>query len=267
MAVVDLQRKENSAHSTPGRWSRVSPGHRRAMRCGLRLPNRARHSAFTRSAFRRRQRVIQRIGARLVLQDISRDGRVLLTEEDLRHGIVRILVHRHEGTGPRLARLLIPLGRSSRRTGPPFCSASRAPDSGRTTPPASGRWTARPPCVSERAWPLASSPDGKWVLAEHPNPRALFLLPTGAGQKRRLEPGGIKQEWGRLFPDGKHVLVLGNAARQAATLFHSAGGRRPTETLHARGCARLGDLPGWEDGSSPPGPRQEVFSIVSGRRR
>ena len=152
-----------------------------------------------------RQRVIQRIGARLVLQDISRDGRVLLTEENLRHGIVGFsstdtkerdlgwLDYSFLSGGLSADGTAILFSEQSAGFGPNYAACIRKMD-------------GSPAVRLGEGLALALSPDGKWVLAEHPNPRALFLLPIGAGQKRRLQPGGIKQEWGRLFPDGKHVL-------------------------------------------------------------
>lgn len=54
------------------------------------------------------------------------------------------------------------------------------------------------------------SPDGKWVLtASASGPRTPVLIPTGAGETRRLEaaPTCDSAEW---FPDGKRILC-GNA--------------------------------------------------------
>jgi serine/threonine protein kinase/Tol biopolymer transport system component len=53
------------------------------------------------------------------------------------------------------------------------------------------------------------SPDGKWVLAqEKGTKRTLLLVPTGAGEPRRIPaPVDISQAW--LFPDGRRILVSG----------------------------------------------------------
>ncbi len=59
---------------------------------------------------------------------------------------------------------------------------------------------------------LDLSRDGKWALAAVPTtPPQLVLYPTGAGDPRRLERGGLlSYEWGQFFPDGKRVVVCGH---------------------------------------------------------
>jgi dipeptidyl aminopeptidase/acylaminoacyl peptidase len=56
------------------------------------------------------------------------------------------------------------------------------------------------------------SPDGLWALSIIPGPPAqLVLYPTGAGEKRILEPGHMQNyESAEFFPDGKRVLACGN---------------------------------------------------------
>ncbi len=56
---------------------------------------------------------------------------------------------------------------------------------------------------------LALSPDGKWALALLPTSQ-VALLPTGAGEARPLPGGGIVFRSGAFFPDGKRVLLTGN---------------------------------------------------------
>jgi serine/threonine protein kinase/Tol biopolymer transport system component len=58
------------------------------------------------------------------------------------------------------------------------------------------------------------SPDGKWVSSVLSSPPQIVLLPTGAGQAKRLEPAGIEQfgystSWS---PDGKSVFFIGKEA-------------------------------------------------------
>jgi eukaryotic-like serine/threonine-protein kinase len=74
---------------------------------------------------------------------------------------------------------------------------------------------------------IALSPDGEWVLSRIP-PNQLVLLPTGAGELRRLAPSGpsadkadppkpaptiradLPAEW---FPDGKRIAYIGDDNR------------------------------------------------------
>jgi serine/threonine protein kinase len=61
-------------------------------------------------------------------------------------------------------------------------------------------------------WSL--SPDGKWVLATLSTPSQLILLPTGPGEVRRIDPGGIEIYGlgGSWLPDGKQVIFTGREA-------------------------------------------------------
>jgi eukaryotic-like serine/threonine-protein kinase len=56
------------------------------------------------------------------------------------------------------------------------------------------------------------SRDGKWALAVVPTtPQQLVLYPTGAGDPRPLERGGlVSYETAQFFPDAKRVLVCGH---------------------------------------------------------
>jgi Tol biopolymer transport system component len=65
------------------------------------------------------------------------------------------------------------------------------------------------------------SPDGKWALGVIPtNPQQLMLYPTGAGEARRLEPGGIiGYDSAHFFPDGKRVLACGHEAGRSVRCY------------------------------------------------
>ncbi|MGE5277684.1 MAG: protein kinase domain-containing protein [Acidobacteriota bacterium] len=63
--------------------------------------------------------------------------------------------------------------------------------------------------------------DGKLVLSVIPtDPAQLVIYPTGAGQPRKLERGGlVSYETGHLFPDGKKVFVCGHEAGHAIRCY------------------------------------------------
>jgi Tol biopolymer transport system component len=73
------------------------------------------------------------------------------------------------------------------------------------------------------------SPDGKWALAIVPSsPQQLVLYPTGAGETRRLDRGGIESyESARFFPDGQSVLACGHEPGHASRCWAQeiAGGK------------------------------------------
>jgi Serine/threonine protein kinase len=76
------------------------------------------------------------------------------------------------------------------------------------------------------------SPDGKWVLAVLSEPSQMILLPTGAGESRRLEKYGIEQydnppAW---LPDGKQILFAGRESGHVDRCYVQSidsGGPRP----------------------------------------
>src|SRR6185295_127734 len=65
------------------------------------------------------------------------------------------------------------------------------------------------------------SRDGKWALAVVPtSPQQLVLYPTGAGEPRRLERGGlVSYDSARFFPDGRQVLACGHEAGHAVRCY------------------------------------------------
>jgi hypothetical protein len=76
------------------------------------------------------------------------------------------------------------------------------------------------------------SRDGRWALAVVPtSPQQLVLYPTGAGEMRRLERGGLLgYDSARFFPDGKRVLACGHEAGRAVRCYQQSvdgGGPRP----------------------------------------
>jgi Tol biopolymer transport system component len=73
------------------------------------------------------------------------------------------------------------------------------------------------------------SPDGKWALSVVlATPPQLLLYPTGAGEKRRLESGGLVNfDTALFFPDGRRLLLCGAEAGHATRCYvqEVAGGK------------------------------------------
>jgi Tol biopolymer transport system component/predicted Ser/Thr protein kinase len=76
----------------------------------------------------------------------------------------------------------------------------------------------------------ALSPDGKWVaciLNNGPNTE-LTLLPTGAGEARNISTAGMHYERVEWFPDGQKLLFTGNeGGRRMRTYVQDAHGGSP----------------------------------------
>ncbi len=66
---------------------------------------------------------------------------------------------------------------------------------------------------------LALAPDGKFAAVLNPiNRNKITLVPIGAGQPREIS-GGIGYQWARFFPDGKQLLVAGDEPDRGMRLY------------------------------------------------
>jgi dipeptidyl aminopeptidase/acylaminoacyl peptidase len=71
-------------------------------------------------------------------------------------------------------------------------------------------------------YPADLSADGRWVLAiiQSAPQQMIELYPTGPGQARRLDRGELQSFSGaRFFPDGRRLLVCGNAPEHAPRCY------------------------------------------------
>ncbi len=164
-------------------------------------------------------RLLLRMAGVMLLQDIYRDGRVLLNHD----------------TG-QLRTMCLPPGESTERDLSWFdwSFAQALSEDGKTMViseqgEAGGprysvyiRKTDGSPGVrigEGRAMGL--SPDGKWVLSilQHTSPARLVLLPTGAGEGRPLSYGSFDYRGANWFPDGKRILVQAAEPGKATRLY------------------------------------------------
>jgi Tol biopolymer transport system component len=156
-----------------------------------------------------RERLVVQMTSRLMLHDIFRDGRVLITSFTDSTNIIgqppgetkeRDLSWLDQGTLTDLSPdgktiLFIYVGEGA---GINYAVYLRKTD-------------GSPAVRLGDGVPQRLSPDGKWVLTVLFAPPQLLLLPTGAGEARQLERGPIEQYSGRAcwFPDGKRVVFRG----------------------------------------------------------
>ena len=155
------------------------------------------------------ERLVYGSPADLQLQDIARDGRVLVTT-----------VSRRAEVRSRLD------GEGEERTVSPFdwaTSPALAPDGRALTFEESGEGArgnaayvirageATPTRLGENVWRARMSPDRRWVIVLAYNGDAMELLPVGAGEARKVQGGGILQYTGRpeWLPDSKRVMFTG----------------------------------------------------------
>jgi Tol biopolymer transport system component len=166
-----------------------------------------------------KERTVAETPSWMSLQDITRDGRVLLTVEDSRVGIA--------GFGPD----------AKQERDLSWFDASRVYDissDGKSIvfvemsygPPRNTavyqRSTDGSPAVhlGDCNRPQLS-PDGKWVVcfvSDGPKTK-LTLLPTGAGEAPPIPANGMHYERVEWFPDGERILFVGNQPGKPARTF------------------------------------------------
>ncbi len=104
------------------------------------------------------------------------------------------------------------------------------------------------------------SPDGRWALATPEiGSDTLLLLPTGAGQSRKLSLSGLRCQWAKFFPDGRRILFAGGEPGRGIRVFimDLAGGK--PRAITPEGVTIIQQDPFSPDGKS-------VFAIGPDRR-
>ncbi len=154
-------------------------------------------------------RVVLRNAGSVVLNDIGRDGRVLLSRSDFRvETYGRINEEKRERDlswlDQSFATDLSPDGKTvliadeGEGSGPHYTTYLRKTD-------------GSPAVRLFEGLGMTLSPDGKWALALPTNRKPpLALQPTGPGTARLLERGTIETyDWASWFPDGKRIVISG----------------------------------------------------------
>ena len=165
------------------------------------------------------QRVLTRVPGPITINDVSPDGRVLVTMAQWYNGLVV------GGPGETRERdlawfegaVLAALSRDGdavlfsdrgRGTGSPLISHTYL------------RRTDGSPAVRlGEGWAYSLSPDGKWAISGLKGPSRCLLLPTGPGEARPLPVGDLECEHASWFPDGKRLLVAGREPGRPFRLF------------------------------------------------
>jgi eukaryotic-like serine/threonine-protein kinase len=166
---------------------------------------------------RRRRRVLYRATGDMTLLDVSRDGRILLARQSnqremrcLRPGESQERdLSWLDWTYPRDISgdgNTVLFDESGYGGGPNYSVFVRKTDGSAAVRLGDGNGQAL-------------SPDGKLAISiPITRPYRMVLLPTGAGQPRRLE-GGVEVHSARWFPDGKRVLFEGDEPGRGTRLF------------------------------------------------
>jgi serine/threonine protein kinase len=149
----------------------------------------------------------------LTLQDVSREGRALFIQRNVRSGFLALLSEETKerdlsgfdyATYPRLSedRKMFVYTEEAEGGGPGYTVYMR-------------RLDGSPAVRLGEGEAMAVSPDGRWVLtrAIREASAPLVILPTGAGEPRRFPRESIdhsRSQFGAFLPDGKSVVFNGS---------------------------------------------------------
>ena len=170
---------------------------------------------------RGRERLIAASASSLWLHDVAPDGRVLVTREIVRAGIVGI---RSNGAPIDLSWFDYSVVRDLSADGRTIVFSESGEAGGAIFGVYLRGINGSPAVRLGDGTSEALSPDGKWVLSIPRNrkPAQIIMLPTGAGQARPITRDRINHRNARWFPDGAHILFQGSEGRQPPRLWMQA---------------------------------------------
>jgi eukaryotic-like serine/threonine-protein kinase len=168
---------------------------------------------------RGKTRTIVRPPGSLALQDIARNGEVLLAEWNIRYGIAGATSH--DTVERDFSWLDWSAVRDFSRDGSLLLFTEGGEGGGASYGIYLRKTDGSPAVRLGDGEALALSPDAQWVLSiergERPHP---VLLPVGAGQPRSLPAGNIRDYAnGSFLPDGRSVLLLASEPGHGARFY------------------------------------------------
>jgi len=163
-------------------------------------------------------RLLAREPGTLTLQDVARDGRVLLTRDVVRAGMIGR--NEHDAKERDLSWLDWSAVTDISPDGQTLLFTEAGEGGGENYGVYLRKSDGSPAIRLGEGLAYALSPDEKWVLSGIPKPPfQLSILPTGAGEIRPLTHDAINHVRARCFPDGKKVLFLGSEPEHGVRLY------------------------------------------------
>jgi Tol biopolymer transport system component len=163
-------------------------------------------------------RLLAREPGTLTLQDIARDGRVLLTRDVVRAGMIGRT--EHDAKERDLSWLDWSAVTDISADGKTLLFTEAGEGGGENYGVYLRKSDGSPAMRLGEGLAYALSPDEQWVLSGIPKPPfQLSILPTGAGEVRHLTHDEVNHVRARWFPDGKQVLFLGSEPEHGVRLY------------------------------------------------
>jgi Tol biopolymer transport system component len=155
----------------------------------------------------------------LTIQDVSRDGRWLVTRDDLRRSVMGLA--RGAKTEQDLSFLDYSEPRDLSADGRTLLFTEESGVFGTNYAVCIRKMDGSPPVRLGEGAASFLSPDGKWALAVIPtSPAQLAIYPTGAGEPRKLNRGNLENiDSASWYSDGKRILVCGNEPGRASRCY------------------------------------------------
>jgi DNA-binding winged helix-turn-helix (wHTH) protein/Tol biopolymer transport system component len=184
------------------------------------------------------QRLVLRSPGGVTLQDVASDGKVLLTRDEQRMGMMALAPHASKEQDVSWLDWSIPVSISP--DGNTLLFDEQGEQGGPTYTVAMRDIRGSPPVSLGEGMAGDLSPDGRWAVSIVSSTQ-LTLLPTGVGTVRRLERGNIEQygDGVHWLPGGKQIVFPGNEAGGADRCFLQnidGGGPRPVTPEGTRFC-------------------------------
>jgi len=181
-----------------------------------------------------KERLLAREPGTLTLQDVAKDGRVLITRDVPRVGMVGMTAGTTKERDLSWLDWSAPKDLSLDGKNLLFTESGEAGGENYST---YIRGTDGSPAVRlGDGLSFALSPDQKWVLTGLPKPPVQFnLAPTGAGESRQLTHDEINRLWARWFPDGKRILFSADEAGKGVRLYVQDVSGAPPKAITGEG--------------------------------
>ena len=166
-----------------------------------------------------RERLLSRVTGNLTLQDVAPDGRLLISHDTLRSGILGMAPGEEKERDLSWLDWSGAADISSDGTRIVFFESGEGGGAGYSS--YLRKMDGSPPVRLGEGVVQSLSPDGEWVIAivRATQDRQAVLLPTGAGEPRPLLTEGLSVTNASWFPDGKRILLTASAQGQGNRLY------------------------------------------------